>query len=66
MYKITNPDRLKDLKIYRYNVLNEHFNFKSPMTTPQLYIFDKGNSKLVDINREENFLDPKEMLRKIV
>lgn len=50
-YKITDPERLKNLRIYRYNILNEHSNFKSPLTTPQLYYFREGKQQSLSLNR---------------
>ena len=57
---------MKNLKVYRYNILNEHFYFRSPLTTPQLFYFENGQQRSLDINKEEDFTDPKEALRKIV
>lgn len=37
-YKVTNPEKLKNLKIYRCSVLNEDYERLSPLSTPNIIL----------------------------
>jgi len=69
-YKIQNPAKFKNLKVFRYNIYNESPVFPSPAATPLIFLFkqdEKTKPLLIDlVDAKVNLTDNEKVIRHLI